>query len=87
MIILNVWLCETWVVLALRRHSFLLTVAMKGIDVSIDHTLLFGVHMDNEKSQHTLWIKMAGVHWAHYFSLLTLICWLKKTNVYFSYFL
>lgn len=40
-----------------------------------------GVHMDNEKSQHTLWLKMAGVHWAHYFSLLTLICWLKKKQM------
>lgn len=37
--------------------------------------------MDNEKSQHTLWLKMAGVHWAHYFSLLTLICWLKKKQM------
>lgn len=31
----------------------------------------FGVHMENERSQHTLWIRMTGVCWAHCLSLQT----------------
>lgn len=31
-------------------------------------TFLFGVHMDNARSQHTLWMKMADVCRAHYFT-------------------
>lgn len=56
---------------------------------------LFGVHMDNVKSQHTLWMEMADVCWAHYFTDHTfndhyaerffLFVGLKSQNVYFLF--